>query len=202
MLAISPLQEKAWLRAELRRRRESLASGDAGKHRSILLQQRLLKSHFWTECSRIALYVSVRSEAGTELLLHEAWKQGKNVFLPHCREKEPGIMDLIACSSMEETSLSRFGIPEPEKKASSHILSKAEISSKETLIIVPALAVDRRGFRLGYGGGYYDRLLASALCPKAGLSFHSLVLDALPREPWDIPVDAVCTEEELLCFHP
>ena len=111
-------------------------------------------------------------------------------------------MDLIACSSMEETTISRFGIPEPVKKASSRILSAAELSSKETLIIVPALAFDRRGFRLGYGGGYYDRLLASALCPKAGLSYHGLVLDALPRDPWDVSVDTVCTEEELLCFHP
>lgn len=196
------LQEKFRLRAELTSKRESLASGEAGKRRSILLQKRLLKSRFWEKCNRIALYVSVRSEAGTALLLHEAWKQGKTVFLPHCRKNEPGMMDMIACSSMEETVPSRFGIPEPVKKTSSRILSAAELSSKETLIIVPALAFDRRGFRLGYGGGYYDRLLASALCPKAGLSYHGLVLDALPRDPWDVSVDTVCTEEELLCFHP
>jgi 5-formyltetrahydrofolate cyclo-ligase len=75
-----------------------------------------------------------------------------------------------------------------------------ELEEGGTLIVVPALAFDRHGFRLGYGGGYYDRLLAKARCASVGLAFHETLLRTLPREAWDRPVTAVCTEEEMLCL--
>lgn len=69
------------------------------------------------------------------------------------------------------------------------------------IIVVPGVAFDRQGGRLGQGGGYYDRLLGSpayAACLRIGLAYAFQVLDRLPRDDWDVPVHALCTEEGLL----
>ena len=69
------------------------------------------------------------------------------------------------------------------------------------LIIAPGLAFDRNGIRLGMGGGYYDRLLAlprHAASRRVGLAFAFQFVDSLPREAWDMPVHAVCTEKGLV----
>jgi len=196
--------EKNALRAELRARRLTLALSPEGAPRSRRIQERLLESALWQNCHRVVAYVSIKGEAGTELLLDEAWHSGRNVFLPRCRRKGeegwPGGMDFFLCGERDELAPSPFGIPEPPRTASSNLLSEAELADPGTLVIVPALAFDRAGFRLGYGGGYYDRLLARTACPCVGLAFHDLLFDILPRDPWDKNVQAVCTEELLLCL--
>lgn len=196
--------EKYAFRTVLRARRLTLASSPEGMCRSRRMQERLLESALWQNCRRVAAYVSVKGEAGTELLLEEGWRSGRELFLPRCRRRGeegwPGGMDLIFCGGRGELASSAFGIPEPPLAASSRLLSDAEFAAPDTLIIVPALAFDRAGFRLGYGGGYYDRLLARASCPCVGLAFHELLFDELPRDAWDKPVQAVCTEELLLCL--
>jgi 5-formyltetrahydrofolate cyclo-ligase len=151
----------------------------------------------------VAAYVSVKGELGTELILQETLSSGRELFLPRCRvpgeEGWPGIMDFLFCAGLEGLEPSGFGIPEPPLLPDSRMLTAEELGRPDTLVIVPALAFDRRGCRIGYGGGYYDRLLDRASCPTVGLTFHGLLQDALPCEPWDRPVQAVCTEEELLC---
>lgn len=197
---ISGMNKKE-LRVFLRKRRGELSSGPAGAERSRRMQKRLLESTFWRKSLVVTLYVAVKGEADTSLLLRAAWSEGKTVFLPRCRRDEPGTMDMIACSGPQALEVSAFGIPEPERKANSRLLSAAELTGGEkTLIIVPALAFDREGYRLGYGGGYYDRMLSEARCTSVGLTFHGLLQDRLPRDSWDRPVGAVCTEEELLCL--
>lgn len=192
--------DKGELRRRLGRKRAELAAGDAGRRRSLAAQRRLMESAFWRNCRRIVLYAAVRGEADTALLLDQAWNDGREVFLPRCRPGEAGRMDMIACRGREELVLSRFGIPEPVLSGTSRILSDRELTDQRTLIVVPALAFDKQGYRLGYGGGYYDRMLAVAGCPSVGLTFHELLLERLPREAWDRPAGAVCTEEELLCL--
>lgn len=195
------MNTKSALRTELRTRRLALASGPEGELRSRLMQERLLASPLWRDCRRVAAYMAVKGEAGTSLLLDEARRTGRALFLPRCRRQGekgwPGGMDFLLCEAGTPFMPSRFGIPEPPPDAPA--LSPAELAAPDTLLIVPALAFDREGFRLGYGGGYYDRVLARAACPSVGLAFHSLLLPQLPREPWDKSVRAVCTEEILLC---
>jgi len=68
------------------------------------------------------------------------------------------------------------------------------------LILIPAVACDRRGYRLGYGGGFYDRLLSSpewSSKPTLGIVFEFARVDQLPNDPWDRPLDGVCTEAGL-----
>lgn len=196
------MHDKKHLRQSLREQRRTLASGEEGALRARRMQERLFTSSLWQACRRVAAYFSVKEEAGTELILAEALRTGRELFLPRCRRKGesgwPGGMDFIRWSGDVALVPSPFGIPEPELTPQARLLSNEELAAPDTLVFVPALAFDRQGFRLGYGGGYYDRFLVRASCPCVGLVFHGLLLDALPRDPWDTPVHAVCTEEELL----
>lgn len=83
----------------------------------------------------------------------------------------------------------RYGMLEPDPSAPEISLAQAD------LVIVPGMAFTRDGWRLGYGGGFYDRLLgARAHAPTLGVCFHALLLDAIPHGPHDIPVDNLVTE--------
>ena len=87
-----------------------------------------------------------------------------------------------------------YGIPEPD--AAAPTLQEAEVD----LILIPAVACDHQGYRLGYGGGYYDRLLSLAgwaSKPTIGIVFEFACLPQLPIDSWDKPLQAVCTETGL-----
>ena len=70
---------------------------------------------------------------------------------------------------------------------------------EKALILLPGLAFDRQGHRLGYGGGYYDRFFAQSSClTLAGFCFSFQLCREVPADPWDVAMDAVCTDEELV----
>ena len=183
----------AALRARLRECRAALAA-DVPRHAALSadLQRRLLADAVWRESPVVMLYCAVRGEVDTSLLLAEAWASGKRVLLPRCRPDERGVMDAVACSGPAALVRSGLGIPEPTGKAAPPELTR------EALIVTPGLAFDREGYRLGYGGGYYDRLLQTGGRIAVGLVFTEHLLDRVPREAWDRPVNALCTEESLL----
>lgn len=188
-----PPEDKAALRARMRARRAALAA-DGARHAalSLALQRLLLDSGLWQESSVVMLYCAIRGEVQTSLLLSEAWASGKRVLLPRCRPGERGIMDAVPCPGPETLIRSKQGIPEPTGDAAPPHLTR------EALIVAPGLAFDREGYRLGYGGGYYDRLLQHGARLAVGLVFCEQILERLPRQAWDQPVNALCTEEGLL----
>jgi 5-formyltetrahydrofolate cyclo-ligase len=194
-LAAPPGASKAAWRSGLRRAREALAAqGELHALLSARLQDRLLASPAWRQSATVLLYRAVRGEADTRLLARDAWDSGKRVFLPRCRPGLKGQMDMLACAGPHELVLSAQGIPEPPASAP----ALEEQPDGPVLIVTPGLGFDRHGHRLGYGGGYYDRLLATCSGVSVGLAFRCQIVDNLPHDPWDIPVNALCTEEELL----
>jgi len=88
----------------------------------------------------------------------------------------------------------RFGIGEPDPAWPILPIAAADA------ILIPALLGDRRGHRLGWGGGFYDRALPAARGWRIGVLFAEFVVDALPVDPWDVPLDAIVTETAWLSF--
>lgn len=161
-------------------------------------QRALLASDVWANARRVALYMPVRAEIDTSLLLEDAWARGIQVLLPRCVPHVPGQMDFLFCAERDCLRAGLWGILEPGPQCPALPWDGSEGSPD--VVVIPALAYDVRGYRLGYGGGYYDRALsqpAFAASHSVGLCYAALCLPQVPTESWDQPVKALCTEEGL-----
>ena len=189
--------DKAALRKTMREKRRALPPEEA-RERSLAAERHILASRAWKHAPSVGLYVAVRNEAGTDLLLESAWEAGKEVFLPYTPPSPPaGVMHFLPCASGQALVTNRYGIPEPTPETCPLPPEGGWIPG---LVIVPGLAFDREGHRLGSGGGYYDRLLAREsmhASVRVGLAYAFQVVDAVPAERWDVPMQAIATEEEL-----
>ncbi|MDR1359850.1 MAG: 5-formyltetrahydrofolate cyclo-ligase [Deltaproteobacteria bacterium] len=190
-----PGADKAALRRIMLKRRAAL-SAEERHSRSLAAQRHILDEALWQKASCVALYMAVRGEADTAALLERAWAEGKSVLLPLCSRQEKGRMDFCPCAGRQALRPGLYGIPEPDPD-----LARPSAPLTPDLLVVPGLAFDRQGFRLGLGGGYYDRFFLRSPWPgvaRLGLAFSFQILDALPREAWDRPVHALGTEDGLL----
>ncbi len=181
--------------------------------RAVAAQENLLRADCWRQAESVALYVGIKDEIGTSLLLDAAWREGRTLWLPRVRRGQPGFMDFVACASREQLRPGPFGLLEPDAalpgfgpedvsagagKASS---PSGGVAFAPSLMVLPGLAFDLEGGRLGYGGGYYDRFLQAGLkCPRVGFCFDFQLVPPLPLAPWDQRVHHLCTEERLLCL--
>ena len=139
-------------------------------------------------------FLSFGSEVSTDAIIQWAWRQGKGIYVPLCRPGERRI-DPYRIESFGDVEPGHFGIREPKP----HRQTPQAIGDIDA-ILVPAVAFDRRGYRVGYGGGYYDRFLPE-LDPRAvrvGLAFSCQLVDAVPAGTHDIPVDFIVTEEAVI----
>lgn len=155
--------------------------------------QHLTRSRLWQEAKTVYLFVSMGREIRTDYLLEEAWKTGKTVCLPKCRSDQAGMMDFWPCSGLGELSPGPYGILEPTNPVGTP-------NPEPDLVLLPALACTRKGHRVGYGGGYYDKFFADHLFPKAvrvGFCFSFQVVTLIPHDPWDLPVHDLCTNSGL-----
>ena len=155
----------------------------------MVLLQRFLALPWTAEADALLLFYGVGAEPDTGHLLLELWRQGKRVLLPKCL---PGrAMEARLVRSGDDLRPGAFGIPEPLESCPR--VEKGDID----LILVPALCYDLSRRRLGQGGGYYDRWLAGFAGFTAALCRSALLLERIPREPFDRGVELVVTGEGL-----
>ena len=157
----------------------------------------LMQSSLWQKSHSIALYISVNGELDTSYLIKEVLEHStsKKILLPFCTE-EKCEMKLVPFTCKNNLTVGKFGIPVPQQ------IDNCEESIPE-LIVMPLLGFDRNGTRLGYGGGYYDRLCSRTefkTVLRIGLAFSFQEQEFLPQEPWDMPLHGVCTENGLHYF--
>jgi len=150
-----------------------------------------IKLSEYAKARNIMLYYSVKREIDTVMLAKAALADGKTVAFPTCLKG--GIMHARVVKDLNELKPAMLGIPAPPETAP--IIKPEELE----LIIVPAFCYDIVGYRIGYGGGYYDRYLSGLQAFTVGIARKRLMKDdRLPFEPHDIPVNCVVTEEAAL----
>jgi 5-formyltetrahydrofolate cyclo-ligase len=157
---------------------------DDNTRRSTFAQEHIIKSEEFQYAKIIGAYFAAGSEVKTDLLIGEAKRLGKVVALPRT-EKE--MIHFYEMSSTRELSLGRFGVMEPP-------LTRPV--GRIDLLVVPGIAFDKKGYRLGYGKGYYDCYL-SGKKPQftIGLAYNFQLLESLPHDAHDVKVDAIATED-------
>lgn len=161
------------------------------------LQNLVINSELFRSAKNICTYAPTKSETDTNKISLQAWKQNKNVFYPLCSKTEKGIMHFYACRDFSDLEAGAYGILEPKQNCPE--ISENFLNTPQTLILVPALGFNKNGYRLGYGQGFYDRFLAKVpLALTMGITFTALLSDAVPVEPWDLPVSYLATEKEIL----
>ena len=147
---------------------------------------RVLASAWWQEASTPLLYYPLADEVDVRPLIREAYDRGKQVLLPVCRGDE---LELRLYEGEASLARGAFGIMEPTGR-----LFAPEHYSDIQLAVIPGMAFDRAGHRLGRGKGYYDRLLPKLTAARLqGICFPFQLLDEVPADAHDIPVHAVTT---------
>ncbi|MCK2024251.1 5-formyltetrahydrofolate cyclo-ligase [Microbacterium sp. kSW2-24] len=183
---------KRALRAELRERRALLsdAQRDAAASSIGARLDELVES---LGAQSISCYLSATAEPGTREFVTRAVRRGIRVLLPVTRAD--GLLDWAVANDDDDVAEGLFGLPEP----TGEVLGPIAVNDVD-LMIVPAAAVDRSGMRMGWGRGYFDKTIGSMeKCPPVyAVIYDSEILDSLPREVHDQPVDGIVTPTQTL----
>ena len=185
--------EKAAIRKRSLAARDALTRPEIAR-KSAVISGKVAALREFVSRRTIMAYLSTGSEVETDGIISRAWGQGKQVLAPICRPREKQlIVSCITCFT--DVAPGYCGIREPKPDPADPARQR-EIE----LVLVPAVAFDRHGRRIGYGGGYYDRFLAGMAenVLKIGLAFACQLVPALPHEGHDISVDLIVTEEEII----
>jgi 5-formyltetrahydrofolate cyclo-ligase len=189
-------QDKAALRKQLLASR-SARSPDERREAASRIRDVLLDLPQLQMAGTVAAYYSVGAEPGTRGLVYALWKRGTYVVLP--RLQPGGDLDWASYEGPDSLVPGPRGLQEPQEKPRGvTTIARADV------VLVPALAVDRAGNRLGRGGGSYDRALARVgpLIPVIALLYDTELLSHLPAEPHDTPVRGVVRPEAGLTWLP
>lgn len=177
-------EKKKELRQKYLTQRQELSTSQWQKHSENICQH-LLDSQIFTQAKVILSYLSFKNEPDLSYL-HQ---REKFVWgLPRCQGKS---LIWHQYQWQDDLDLGTYGIREP--KIDTPTISPEQVD----LILVPAVACDRAGYRLGYGGGYYDRLLSKPEwqnIPTVGIVFNFAYVAKLERQLWDQPLNYICTD--------
>ncbi|MCY9375517.1 5-formyltetrahydrofolate cyclo-ligase [Bacillus sp. T17B1] len=149
----------------------------------------------WQNASTIAVTISRGLEIPTRPVIEQAWEEGKQVCIPKC---DPGTKNMQFRTYQTDDQLETVyaGLLEPMIEK-----TKAMKPSQIELIIVPGVCFDTDGFRIGFGGGYYDRFLSDYKGKTVSLLLECQLFAHVPRQPHDIPVHKLITEDQIIsCF--
>ncbi|WP_439740978.1 5-formyltetrahydrofolate cyclo-ligase [Bacillus pseudomycoides] len=146
----------------------------------------------WREAETIGITLSMEHEVNTYVIIEQAWREGKKVVVPKCnRETRTMIFRQITNFDQLETVYMSLREPIPA-------LTVETEANEIDLLFVPGVAYTRRGERIGYGGGYYDRYLLQYEGKTLSLAFDFQIVSYIPTESFDQNVQKIITEKETI----
>jgi 5-formyltetrahydrofolate cyclo-ligase len=180
------------IRAAVLQQRNSLPYSDLAR-KSQCIKDRLFGLEEFRLAHTVLFYVSYGSEVATHEMIKASFGLGKTVVVP-CTDAQKRTLSLSELHQWEDLGVGAYNIQEPRVECRCDVpMDKVE------LIIVPGIAFDCAGHRIGHGMGYYDRLLsANVKATKIGLAFELQLVEKIQTERHDVPVDMIVTEKRIL----
>lgn len=175
--------DKAFIRGKMKRELANQTANDIEK-KSREISRRLAGLEEFKNAKEIFTYISTDSEVQTREIIDSAIGMGKSIYCPAVRDRK-----IVAGAFGGELVQGSFGIMEPKQ---------ASDRKDFDLIIVPGIAFDPGGARIGRGGGHFDRFLAEAKGEKIALAFEFQIIDRINCEPHDMRVNAIVTEKRTI----
>ena len=172
--------DKKALRREIGAKKRAMSAEEI-ERASARLAEKFFQTELYRQAKAIYGYLSYNQEVRTEPILRRAQADGKRVAVP---KVYGGEMRFLWLDDLQQVAPGTYGIPEP-------IADGPVAMDEAALVLMPGLAFDPEGHRLGYGGGFYDRFLAAEPHPTLALCYDFQLLPQLPTQPHDILVDAV-----------
>ncbi|NRD80756.1 5-formyltetrahydrofolate cyclo-ligase [Bacillus sp. BRMEA1] len=159
---------------------------------SYKIASRLAEQAEWQQAKIVGITISKFPEVDTYQIIRRAWELGKKVAVPKCIPKEKKLVfrELTEFCQLESVF---YGLFEPIPEITEEIAA-----NQIDLLIVPGLAYTKEGYRLGFGGGYYDRFLGNFPGHTLSLAFNEQVVQHFPVEKHDIPVSKLITPTEII----
>ena len=186
------MQDKAGLRKELLGRRDRIPP-EVRKAKNRMIRETLLSLEEFKSSGIIFFFASFRTEVDTTELIKISLSMGKHAVLP---KVNPDMHDLLLFEVGDFADLTPgyMGIPEPSAAAEQVGINDVDV------VIIPGAGYDASGNRVGYGGGYYDRLLAGLQrdIPIIAPAYEEQILDSVPSEPHDIRVNLIVTDRRII----
>ena len=173
--------DKKELRKAIRLKKQAMTGEDI-RRRSASLTWQMQHTAQYRDAKVLYAYLPYNQEVRTEELILQALEEGKKVAVPKVYGEE---MRFIYISDLEDIEPGAFGIPEP-------VADEPVADDPTALVLMPGIAFTEEGGRIGYGGGFYDRFLAKEPNhPTVALCYDFQMVEELPTEEFDIPVDLV-----------
>ena len=187
-LMISIGEKKKEIRRHFVDMRKSISAEDKAALDSLLFEKTVSQKSY-IDAEYVLVYYPIKNEPDILRIAEDALKKGKKVAFPRSNTKE-FTLDFGVIDSLDELVCGAYSIPEPSS------LSVSYVDNDKTLCIVPGLAFDRNGKRIGYGKGYYDRFLKDFGGVSVGLCYSQFLVDSLPVDDYDISVDIIISDKE------
>jgi len=186
---------KEILRKKWMKKRKKVAKKE-GDIKSKIISKKILSLKEIKESKNIMIYVSYRSEVSTNKLIISLLNNNKRIFAPYCIKDEKRMEVVEIENPDQDLEKGAYGIKEPAKRIRNNKVDPKNLD----IVVVPAVAFSKSGYRVGYGGGYYDRFL-ERLANKTisiGINYEEMLFDKVPKEDHDLAVDMVVTDKRLL----
>ena len=180
------ISDKKRLRSEIKAIRFAMSKKEKAD-RDRRIYENVIGSQEYKDCSELLIYISGQIEVDTSQIIKDAVDQGKAVYVPRC-VAGTNVMEFYRIRSRVDLIEGYFGILEPKEECETGTYCET------SLCIVPGLAYDKNGFRLGFGKGFYDKYLSAFPGKTIGICYDSCIIDNVYKEAHDIAVMKLISE--------